>query len=71
LNCAEAEETKRRTVVRREKRMRAILLCRCSLRFSFAGLGSQRIGKALTKERKASNFKEWEVVAEIKGVVER
>jgi hypothetical protein len=40
----------------------------CVIRDSLCGLGSQILGKALTKERKTSNFKEWEVMAEIKAL---
>jgi hypothetical protein len=38
----------------------------CVIRDLICGLGSQILGKALTKGRKTSNFKEWEVVAEMK-----
>jgi hypothetical protein len=44
----------------------ATLDCVCVIRDPVCGLGSQILGKALTKGRKTSNFKEWEVVAEIK-----
>jgi hypothetical protein len=68
LNCAEAEEIKRRTVVRRERRMRAIAALgnACVIRDLVCGLGSQILGNALTKGKKTSNFKEREIVAELK-----
>jgi len=44
----------------------AILDDACVIRDLVCGLGSQIPGKALTKGMETSNFKEWEVVAEIR-----